>query len=42
MPAVTVSPMLGHHDAAFTLRTFGHLVDSDLFDLDAVFGRAGR
>ena len=42
VPVVTVSRMLGHHDVGFTLGTDGHLVDSDLPDLDTVFGRTGR
>jgi integrase len=41
VPVVTVSRILGHHSAAFTLGTYGHLVASDLPDLDAIFGAGG-
>jgi integrase len=40
VPVVTVSRMLGHHSAAFTLATYGHFVASDLPDVEAIFGKA--
>jgi len=32
--------MLGHHDPAFTLKTYTHLMSSDLPDLDTLKSQA--
>jgi hypothetical protein len=42
VPPLVVSRMIGHHSAAFTLDVYGHVLPSDVIDLDALDRAAGR
>ena len=42
LDAKRVQVILGHHDPGFTLRTYVHLVPSDLPDLDLVLAEPKR